>query len=103
MLWLLFLPFTIVFGVLFGLAALPFALIALPFVLIFWLPFLILKFVFRLVLLPFVLLFAGIGMLIATIAVLGAVIVPLIPLAFLVGCGYVLWRLTTRPARTTSF
>jgi len=102
MLWLLFLPFTIVFSILAGLVALPFALLALPFVLVFWLPFAILKFVFRLVLLPIVLLAAGLGMLLAATAVLGVIIVPLIPLAFLVLCGYVLWRLTMGPVRGAS-
>jgi len=103
MLWLLFLPFTIIFSLLLGLVALPLALVAVPIVLAVWLPLAILKFVFRLVLLPVVLLIAAAGVLVGAVAIVGVLVVPLIPLGFLALCGWLLWRLTTRPARTTSF
>ena len=83
---LLTLPFRIVFGVFFGLLALPFALLALPFALIglvLFLPFLLLRFVLRaavgLIVLPIVLLVAGLAVAALFSAAALAILIPLSP------------------------
>src|SRR5262245_13944228 len=93
MIWLLLLPFRLLFGVVFGLVALPFVLLLLPFVLLLWLPFAILKFTVKLalgiVLLPILAIIAVLGLLVGGIFVL----VPLIPL-LIVGFGvWAVWRM----------
>ena len=50
MLWLVLLPFRLLFSIVFGIVALPFVLLLLPFALLLWVPFLLLKFTFRLAL-----------------------------------------------------
>ena len=69
---LLTLPFRLVFGILFGLIALPFALLALPLALL-YLPFLLLRVLLKgivgLVLLPFVLVAAVIAAFVAVAAI----------------------------------
>ena len=83
---LLTLPFRIVFGVFFGLLALPFALLALPFALIglvLFLPFLLFRFVLRaalgLIVLPIVLLVAGLAFAALFFAAALAILIPLSP------------------------
>lgn len=95
---LLTLPFRIVFGLLFGLLALPFALLALPFALFFavlWLPFLLLRFVIKavvgLVLLPVMLVVAVIVGAALLFAFSMAVLLPLSPFLLL---GLLVWALT---------
>src|SRR5262249_53292772 len=84
MLWLLTLPFRIVFGLLFGLLALPFALLSVPFALL-ALPFLllgaILKIIFKLLLLPFVLVAVMLAVVVALFAGSIALLVHLLPIA----------------------
>jgi hypothetical protein len=94
MISLLTLPFRLVFGILFGLLALPFALLAIPLALL-YLPFLLLRLAFKalvgLVLLPFVLIGTVI---VALVAVSLGVLVPLVlPLAFVGFCVWVALRL----------
>ncbi len=100
MLWLLFLPFTLLFGAIAALVALPFALLALPFVIVLWLPFMLLRVALKVVLFPFVVLFAGLGLLIGAIAVVGALLIPLLPILFVAGCAWLLWTLLMQPSRT---
>ena len=94
---LLTLPFRIVFGLFFGLLALPFALLFLPFALIgavLFLPFLLLRFVLKaavgLVVLPVVLLVAGIVCAALFLAAALAVLVPLTPFLLL---GLLVWAI----------
>ena len=47
MIWLLLLPFRLLFGIVFGLLALPFVILLLPFALLLWLPFALLGLTFR--------------------------------------------------------
>jgi hypothetical protein len=93
MLKLLLLPFAVVFSLLVGLAG----LIALPLFLL-WLPFAILKLAFRaafaLLLLPFIVIAAVV---VAGIALVLAILTPLIPLLIV---GFIIWailRLAARP------
>jgi len=95
---LLTLPFRIVFGLFFGLLALPFALIGLPFALLFgllFLPFLLLRFVIRaavgLVVLPIVLLVAGLVCAALFAAAAMAILVPLSPFLLL---AFIVWAVT---------
>jgi hypothetical protein len=90
MISVLTLPFRLVFGILFGLIALPFALLAIPLALL-YLPFLLLRLVVKalvgLVLLPFVLVAAVIAGFVALVAITLGVFVPMIvPLAFVGLC-----------------
>ena len=50
MLWLVLLPFRLLFAIVFGIVALPFVILLLPFALLLWLPIVLLKVTFRLVL-----------------------------------------------------
>lgn len=95
---LLTLPFRIVFGVLFGLLALPFALLALPFALLFavvWLPFLFLRLAIKaavgLLVLPIVLLVAAI---VAGALAFGFAMAVLVPLSPLLLIGFLVWAVT---------
>jgi hypothetical protein len=102
MISLLTLPFRLVFGILFGLIALPFALLALPLALL-YLPFLVLRVLVKaivgLVLLPFVLVAAIIGGFAALVALALGVLVPMIvPLAFVGFCVWLALRLAARTA-----
>ena len=94
MLFLLMLPLRLFVG-----------LLLLPFVLLF-LPFLLLRFViktvFLVVALPFVLLAIGGALLAALVVVLFAVMIPLLPLAFLALFIWAVVRLTSRPSLSNS-
>ncbi|HET6955132.1 MAG TPA: hypothetical protein VFI56_01085 [Vicinamibacterales bacterium] len=94
MFFLLTLPFRIAFGLLCGLLFLPFALLFLPFMLL----RLLIKSVVLLVALPFVLLAVGGALLAAFVAVLFAVMIPLLPFAFLALFIWAIIRLTSRPS-----
>ncbi len=87
MIWLLLLPFRLLFGVVFGLVALPFILLLLPFALLLWLPFAILRLTLKLavgiVVLPILAIVMLLGLLVGGVAVAAAVLVPLIPLLVL--------------------
>ncbi|HEX7794106.1 MAG TPA: hypothetical protein VF456_07135 [Vicinamibacterales bacterium] len=103
MIWLLLLPFRLLFGVVFGLVALPFVILLLPFALLFWLPFAILRFTLKLALgilvLPIVAIAMVLGLLVGGIALL----VPLIPLLALGFVAWAVWRMmsgSTSLART---
>src|SRR2546430_712115 len=98
MVYLLTLPFRI----LFGLVLLPFALLALPFALLL-LPFLILRFVVKaavaLVVLPFVLFIGVIVCVALAIAFSLAILVPLLPFALL---AFFVWAVVHRSEEHTS-
>ena len=89
---MIFLPFRLLFGALFGLLGLAAALAFVPVILVLLLPFVLLKFVFRLtaalVVLPIVFVALAFAALIAGAAVLFALLVPLLPV-LLIGLG--LW------------
>ena len=95
MFWLVSLPFRLLFGIVFGLLALPFAIVLLPFALLLWIPFLLLKVAFRLtaalLLIPLFAVFGVIGLLVGGVALL-AVFIPLIPIALLLAFGWMLFR-----------
>ncbi len=95
MFWLVSLPFRLLFGIVFGLIALPFAIVLLPFALLLWIPFLLLKVALRLtallLLLPIVAVFGLAGMLVGGVALV-AVFVPLMPIAMLLLFGWMLFR-----------
>ena len=93
MFYLLTLPFRLVFGLLFCVLVLPFALLALPFLIL----RVVIKSLVLLVALPFVLLAVGAAMVVALIAMVFAVIVPLLPFAFVVLCFWAIVR-SSRPA-----
>jgi hypothetical protein len=104
MLWLLLLPVKLAFGILFALLALPFAIAMLPIALVLapvalvlWLPFALLRFTLKLIVLPIALVFAFVGLAFGAIALVGALLIPLVPLLLLVGAGWVLWRLASGP------
>ena len=100
MFYLLTLPFRLAFGLLFGVLLLPFALLLLPFTLLI-LPFLLLRFVLKgivlMMVLPFVLLAVGGALLAALVAILFAVLIPLLPIAFVALCIWAIVR-SSRPA-----
>ena len=91
MLFLLTLPFRIVFGVLLAVLLLPFALLFLPFFLL----RLLIRTGVALVVLPFALTAAFLGL---ALAFVFAVLVPLLPVAFLVFCVWAVVRLSSPPA-----
>ncbi|MGH9806291.1 MAG: hypothetical protein ACRD9W_03365 [Terriglobia bacterium] len=95
MFYLLTLPFRIAFGLLFGVLVLPFALLFLPFLLL----RVLIKSVVLLVALPFVLLAVGAALLAAFVAVTFAVMIPLLPFAFVALCVWAIVR-SSRPALT---
>ena len=88
MLFLLTLPFRIVFGLFFGLLFLPFTLLFLPFLLL----RIIIKSAVMLIVLPFVLLAVGGALLVAMLAVGLALMVPLLPFAFVALCIWAIMR-----------
>jgi hypothetical protein len=95
---LLTLPFRIVFGVFFGLLALPFALLALPFALIglvLFLPFLLFRFLFRaalaMIVLPILLL---VGAVVCAALLFAAGVAILLPLSPFLLLGLLVWALT---------
>jgi hypothetical protein len=96
MFFLLTLPFRIVFGLLFGLLLLPFALLFLPFLLLRF----VIKSIVLLAVLPFVLLAAGAALVVAVVAVLFAVMIPLLPFAFVALCIWAIVR-SSRPPLVT--
>ncbi|MCU1384356.1 MAG: hypothetical protein JWL71_3053 [Acidobacteria bacterium] len=96
MFFLLTLPFRIAFGLLFGLLLLPFALLIVPFLLL----RVVLKSLVLLVALPFVLLAVGGALLVAFAAVLCAVMIPLLPFAFVALCVWAIVR-SSRPTLVT--
>jgi hypothetical protein len=99
--YLLTLPFRIFFGLLVGLMALPFVALALPFALLF-LPFLLLRVLVKsavmLVVVPIALLVGGLVIVVGLFALSFAVLVPLLPIAFLAICVWAIVRLAARPA-----
>jgi hypothetical protein len=91
---LLTLPFKIFFGVLLAILLLPFTLLLIPFFLL----RLLIKTAVFIVVLPFALLAAMIGLGVAFIGVVLALVVPLLPLAFVVFCVWAIVRMASRPA-----
>lgn len=98
MLWLLLLPFKLLFLVVASLIALPLAMVFVPIALVLWVPFMLLrlalKIVTAVVLLPLVLLMGLFGLVVGGIALVFAVFVPLLPFLFLAACVWGIWRLT---------
>jgi len=103
MLWLVLLPFRLLFAVVFGLLVLPFALVLLPFALLLFIPVLIVKFTLRLalglLLIPLMLVGGLLGVVLFGVAAVVAM-VPLLPIAFL---AFVLWLVMRRPMPASSF
>ena len=93
MIWLLLLPFRLLFGVVFGLVALPFVILLLPLALLLWLPFAILRFTlklaFAILVLPIVAIATIVGLLVGGVALL----IPLIPLLALAFVAWAVWRM----------
>jgi hypothetical protein len=106
MLWLLFLPFRLTFGIIAGLVVLPFVLILLPFALLLWLPFAMLGMALRLVaglvVLPIVLVALVLGLLAAGIGMALAVVVPLLPVIAIALCIWAVVRLAGGPIRSSA-
>jgi hypothetical protein len=102
MLWLVLLPFRLLFFAVFGLLALPFVLLLLPFALLVWIPFLLLKFTLRLalglLLIPLMLVGGLLGVVLFGVAAVAA-LVPLLPIAFVV---VLLWMVMRRPMPVSS-
>ena len=96
MFFLLTLPFRIFFGLLCGLLFLPFVLLLVPFLLL----RVVIKTAVLLVALPFVLLAVGGALLVACVAVLFALLIPLLPFAFVALCVWAIVRVASRPALT---
>ncbi len=94
MFFLLTLPFRIAFGLLCGVLFLPFMLLLVPFLLL----RVMIKAAVGLIVLPIALVLAFAGFLIACLAVSFAVLIPLLPIAFLVFCVWAVVKLTSRPA-----
>ena len=101
MIWLITLPFRIVFGLFFGLLALPFALLAIPFALLF-LPFLLLRVLIKTAMLalvlPFVLIVTFAATAFAFFAVGMALFAPLLPFAIVALVCWALFRPRFRAA-----
>jgi hypothetical protein len=91
---LLTLPFKILFGVLLAIVLLPFTILLLPFFLL----RLLIKAAVLGVVMPFVFLAAFIGVAVAFIGIFFALLAPLLPIAFLVFCVWVVVRLASKPA-----
>ena len=98
---LLTLPFRLFFGLVFGLLALPFALLAIPFALLF-LPFLLIRLLIKttvfLIVLPVALLVGALALVATLFAFSLAMLVPLLPIAFVAVCVWAIVRLASRPA-----
>jgi hypothetical protein len=105
MVWLLLLPFRLTFGIIAGLAVLPFVLILSPFALLLWLPFAILRVALRLVVgllvLPIVFVALVVGLLAAGIGMALAVAVPSLPITLVALCIWAVVRLTGGPVRSS--
>ena len=86
MLWLLFLPIRLAFGLVFGILFLPLLIVRL-----------VLKLAFGLIVLPFVLLFAFFGLLIGAAAFSFAFLIPLAPLAVIIFLVWAVIRASRRP------
>jgi len=91
--YLLTLPVKILFVVLFAVLVLPFAILFLPFLLL----RLVIKAAVVIVVLPFVFIATLAGMVVAFFAVCLALLVPLLPIAFLVLCVWAVVR-AARPS-----
>jgi hypothetical protein len=100
MIWLLLLPFRLVFGIVAGLVVLPVVLILLPFALLLWLPFAMLRLVAGLVVLPIVLVALVLGLVAAGAGMALAVVVPLLPVVVIAVGIWAVFRLTGRPVRS---
>jgi hypothetical protein len=102
MFWLVLLPFRLLFTVIVGLVALPFAIVLLPFALVLWLPLMLLKLTLRVVVLvllvPVIAVVALAGLFVAGAAA-AALFVPVV-LCGLAAAG--LWGLI-RPVRPAAF
>ena len=94
MFYLLTLPIKIFFCILIGLLFLPFALLFLPFLLL----RLVIKTAVLVVVLPFAFMAALIGIAVAFAAMLVTLLIPLLPIAFVVFCVWAVVRATSRPA-----
>jgi hypothetical protein len=101
MFWLLTLPFRLLFGIVFGLVALPFVVLLLPFALLLWLPFVLLRLTVKVimlaVILPIIALFVIGALVVAGVAVFAALLLPLAPFA-LIALG--LWLVFGHSRRT---
>jgi hypothetical protein len=95
MLWLVLLPFRLLFTLIFGLLALPLIVLLLPIALLLWIPFLVLKFAFRLatglILLPLVAAAAVLGVILAGVAAV-ALMLPIVPIILMLGLAWLLLR-----------
>jgi hypothetical protein len=89
---LLALPFKLFFGLVFGVLVLSFGLLILPFLLLRF----VIKALVLLVALPFVLLAVGAGLVVALVAVLCVLMIPLLPFAFVALCVWAIMR-SSRP------
>lgn len=85
MFWLLTLPLKLAFGVIFGILLLPFFLLRVA-----------IKLMVALLVLPIVLVFGSIGILFAVIGLCFALLIPLLPLAFVAFCVWALVASTSR-------
>jgi hypothetical protein len=92
--YLLTLPIKIFFCVLLAILFLPFAILLVPFFLL----RLVIKAGVLIVVLPFMLMAAAIGIAAAFAAVVLALLVPLLPIAFVVFCVWAVIRAASRPA-----
>jgi hypothetical protein len=96
MLWLLFLPFRLAFGIIAGLVVLPVVLLLLPFALLLWLPFAVLRAGLRL----------AVGLVVLPIALvallLGLLAVPLLPVILIALCVWAVVRLAGGPVRSSA-
>src|SRR5262249_1900068 len=96
MIWLLLLPFRLLFGVVFALLALPFVILLLPFALLLWLPFAILRFMLKLAFGVLVLPIVAIAMIVGVVVGGIALLVLLIPLLALGFVAWAVWRMMSR-------
>jgi len=92
MIWLLLLPFRLLFGIVFGLMALPLVILLLPSALVLWLPFAILRLTLKLAFGILVLPIVAIAILVGGVALL----VPLLPLLLLAFVAWAVWRMMSR-------
>ena len=102
MLWLVLLPFRLLFTLVFGLVALPFLVLLLPLALLLWIPFVLLKLTLRIaatvILLPFIAVIVVAGLFVA-----GAAAAALfVPLGLCAVAAAALWALL-RPVRPGAF
>jgi hypothetical protein len=90
MLWLLTLPFRIVFGLVFAIVGTMLAVVFFPLALLLWLPFALLRGAFKVVGALLLVLAFGVG----GILLLAAVLLPLLPLLLLIGGCWLVYRVT---------